>query len=292
MGSLKRGERIIMSELQIEGQDLKIGAKLAWELTAPEVIYPFMLQVGAKSSPLFVHMKPYKAEDLKQLLTDTAPAVKLEDEDTSEIVKSKPEKIASFFWKHFLRLSVNGRSDSELELEKQKQWIIGHPRFDIAHKAVLDGFGGISTKRQAAQEEETTNGNGNHPEAEIDIFSMDLEVTTSIPLTQRIYLPDAGIVPLEMQHNFRRETAAEFQRYERATDKQLIHRKRQAYQRAVNHSVIEDLYNGLIESVEGMTVNGEDCSKENRSKWVGIIPYWHKQLALMEFFSGVQSKNG
>jgi hypothetical protein len=284
-----------MSELQIEGQDLKVGQAVAWELTAEELIYPFQLQVGSKTAPLFVHLKPYRADDLKKLLAETASAVKYEDDDISEIVKSKPEKITAFFWKHFIRISGHGRASAEGDPneEKQRQWIRDNPRFDIPHKAVMDGFGGIATKvePEIESDEPATNGNGNHS-GELDIFALDFEVTKSIVLTQRLYVPEIGIADLEMAHNFRRETAAEYRRYEQATDKQLINRKRQAYQRSVNHDVIENLYNELAESVEGMTIKGEPCVIANKSKWAPLVPYWHKQLALMKFFSGIQSKNG
>lgn len=283
-----------MDELTIEGQELKVGTKMAWELTASELIYPFTFQVGSKSSPLFVHLKPYRAGELKQLLAETAYAVKYEDDDTSEIVKSKPEKIEAFFWKHFVRLSGHGRAiePGDPDLEQQKQWIRDHPRFDIPQKAVVDGFGGIATKPEALPEE-STNGNGDHhEEAEIDIFKMDLEMTTGIWLTQRVCLGEPGIATLDMQHNFRRETAPEYHRYERATDKQLINRKRQSYQRSVNYEVIEQLYDSLIESITGMTLKGEECAASNKDAWVKLVPFWHKHLVLTEFFTGVQSKNG
>jgi len=283
-----------MSELQLEGQDVKVGKAVAWELTAEELIYPFTLQIGSKSAPLFVHLKPYRAADLKTLLTETAYAVKYEDEDTSEIVKSKPEKIDGFFWKHFIRISGHGRplADGDPNEEKQKEWIRSNPRFDIPHKAVMDGFGGIATKTDIdAEIDEAANGNGN-VEAELDIFAIDMDVTKSIALTQRLCVPDTGVAELVMTHHFRRETAAEYRRYETATDKQLINRKRQAYQRAVNHDVIENLYDGLVESVDGVTLKGEACVAANKAKWTPLIPYWHKQLALLKFFSGIQSKNG
>lgn len=280
------------NSITITGQGVTIGPKLSWELESEEIIFPFLLQVGAKDAPLFVHMRPYRAEDLKQYLTETAPSVKLEDDETSEIVRNKPERTAIFFWKHFKRLSVNGDSASECDLAKQRQWILDHPRFDLPNKAVLDGFGGIATKREPQPDEETANGNGTAL-APVDIFSIDLEPTTSVPLTQRLYLPAAAqIVALEMQHNFRRETAAEYQRYERATERQLVHRKRQAYQRTTNHSVIEQLYNSLIESVDGMTIKGAPCAAANKDQWLELVPYWHKHLALTDFFSGIQSKNG
>lgn len=283
-----------MSELTIEGQELTVGTKLAWELTAQELIYPFTLQVGAKTKPLFVHLKPYQTSDLKRLLTETAYSVKFEDDDTSEIVKSKPEKIAAFFWKHFERLSGHGRAvaPGDPTIDEQKQWIREHPRFDIPQKAVVDGFGGIATK-PPVEPDESTNGNGDHhAEEELDIFKMDLEMTTRIALTQRLCLPDVGIVALNMEHNFRRETAPEYQRYERAMDKQLIHRKKQAYQRSTNYEVVDQLYEALIESVDGMTLKGEVCTSANKEAWVKLVPFWHKHLALTEFFTGVQSKNG
>src|SRR5262245_10706540 len=136
-----------MSEMQIAGQELKVGTKpAAWELSSEELIYPFSLQVFDKTAPLYVHMKPYRAADLKQLLTETAYSVRFEDEETSEIVKSKPEKIAAFFWKHFVRLSGHGRAASAEDPtpEQQKEWITKNPRFEIQQKAVLEGFGGIA----------------------------------------------------------------------------------------------------------------------------------------------------
>jgi hypothetical protein len=220
--------------------------------------------------------------------------VKYEDDDISEIVKSKPEKITAFFWKHFIRISGHGRAAApeDPSEEKQKQWIRDNPRFDIPYKAVMDGFGG--TKSEALDEtEETTNRNGDHAiEAELDIFSLSLDVIKTVELHQRLGLPEFGIVDIEMSHQFRRETASEYQRYERATDKQLVHRKRGAIQRAVNHDIIEGLYNELVESVEGMTISGAPCTSANKSKWAPLVPYWHKQLALLKFFSGIQSKNG
>ena len=283
-----------MSELQLEGQEVTVGKAVAWELTAEELIYPFQLQVGSKTAPLFVHMKPYRSADLKTLLTETAYAVKYEDEDTSEIVKSKPGKTDEFFWKHFIRISGHGRvaEAGDPNEEQQKKFIKDNPRFDIPHKAVMDGFGGIATKNEPeAETDEAANGNGNVDTGELDIFAIDLDVTKSIELTQRLFLP-FGIADIAMSHNFRRETAAEYRRYEQATDKQLINRKRQAYQRATNHDVIENLYDALIESIDGMTLKGADCVAATKDKWVKLVPYWHKQLALMKFFSGIQSKNG
>jgi len=286
-----------MSELQIEGQELKVGKAVAWELTAEELIYPFTLQIGDKTAPLYVHLKPYRADDLKHLLTETAYAVKYEDEETSEIVKSKPEKITAFFWKHFLRISGHGRAAAadDPNEETQKQFIRNNPRFDIPQKAVMDGFGGVASKAEGEAEpaEETANGSGHsRAEAELNIFALDFEVMKAIDLTQRLCLPEAGVVDIDMRHTFRRETAAEYRRYEQATDKQLINRKRQAYQRAINHDVIENLYDSLIESVEGMTLKGAPCTAVNKDKWAKLVPYWHKQLALLRFFSGIQSKNG
>ena len=286
-----------MSELQIEGQELKVGKAVAWELTAEELIYPFTLEIGTKTAPLYVHLKPYRSDDLKRLLAETAYAVKYEDEETSEIVKSKPEKITAFFWKHFIRISGHGRAAEagDPDEDKQRQWIRDNPRFDIPQKAVMDGFGGIATKAEPEVEatEETANGNGNHhSEANLDIFALDFEVMKSIELTQRLCFPEIGIVDVEMSHQFRRETASEYRRYEQATEKQLINRKRQAYQRVMNHDVMENLYDSLVESVEGMTLKGAPCTGSNKDKWVKLVPYWHKQLALLKFFSGIQSKNG
>lgn len=281
-----------MNDLQIEGQGIKIGEKLSWELTADELIYPFTLQSAGKNLPLFVHLKPYAASDLKKLLTDTAYAVKYEDDETSEIVKSKPERNAAFFWKHFMRLSGHGKeaADGDPSLEKQKEFINNNPRFDIPEKAVLEGFGGIALKRED-DDTTATNGNGDAHTETVDIFSMDFSAKQAITLTQKMAI-DGAAVALEMTHHFRRETASEYQRYERATDKQLINRKRFAMQRVVNHDVLESLYDALIDFIDGMNVKGEPCASRNKNAWVGLVPYWHKQLALIQFFSGIQSKNG
>ena len=287
-----KGER--MSELQIEGQELKVGKAVAWELTAEELIYPRTIQVGSKSTPLFVHMKPYRADDLKKMLDEVNTGVKVQDDENKELISNKIKVYPKFFWQHFLRLSGHGKQaePGDIDIEKQKQWIRDNPRLDIPYEVVEEGFGGIALKRVGDDDDESTNSNHLVDEESANLLEMDLNVTTCVELTQKICLPEFGLVEIQMDHNFHRETASEYQRFKHNTNKQVLHNKRQAVFYVTNHGVIENLYNSLIESVEGMTLKGEPCVTANKDKWVELVPYWHKQLSLMKFFSGIQSKNG
>ena len=278
-----------MSELQIEGQELKVGKAVAWELTAEELIFPFDATVNGKSHTFYTHMRQYRAFDLKQLLSEINYRVRSEDGGDREIVKGGKEAIDDFFWKYFSRLSVHGGPPREGDPspEQSKEWIKKNPRYFILRGVVMEGFGQFRIKQKEV-DDQPHNSNGNHASAQF--FSLDLNET--ITLVQNVFFAGVGLVPVEMAHSFRRETATECHRYERATDRQKIHSKDHAFERTTNYDVLEQLYEPLVESVEGVTIKGEPCTAANKEAWVKLVPFWHKYWILTELFGGVQSKNG
>ncbi len=279
-----------MSELQIEGQELQVGAKAAWELTAEELVFPFEYTIAGQVRTVFLHMHQYRAFDLKQLLAAINSRILAQD-GTREIIKGgkeATEAVEEFFWKYFSRLSRYGGPPQKDDptLEHQKEWIKKNPRYFIPRQVILEGFGEFNIKpKQIYDPAEKPNGDS----ATADFFT--LELTETITLIQKLFFAGVGQVPLEMAHSFRRETATECYRYERATDRGKIH-KDEAFERTTNYDVLEQLYDTLIESIDGVTIKGEACTPANKEAWVKLVPFWHKYWMLTEFFRGVQSKNG
>jgi len=224
-------------------------------------------------------MKPYKAYDLKQLLAELNWRMASKASNVVEVIEGDTGKIGAFFWKHFLKLSgLSKRDGSEPTAEEQQQWIRKQSKLGIERAVVMNGFGGVSVEQTEEDEEE---------------LLFDLDSDNCIKTYQHLYFPDLKLTRrIDMAHHLGQETDQHSRRYRQATGKSQIHTRKQEWEKVTNYDTVEHLYNGLIEKVDGMQVQGVPCTESNKTDWIELIPFWHKEFVLGELFRGVQVKNG
>ena len=245
--------------------------KTAWELTAEEIIYPQTVL----GMTVYAHMRPYEEYPMKELLAVRNTRMAPKPGNILDLKESGKSEIVKFFWDHFIRLSgeslvtPNGET---ISVEEQTAFIKKHPRLDIPTTAVLGGYGGMSVR---------------DPEGK---SLLDLAEDNTVSLQQLIGL-DGQELRISMTHHFRQETEADNLRYQTATGSSRIYTRRQEYERVTNYDIVGQMYNDMIRSIDGMTINGLPCVEQNKDEWVKKVPFWHKDYALENLFRGSQAKN-
>lgn len=245
-----------------------------WELCATEVAYPQLVQ----GRTVYVHMRPYKAADLKALQRERGVRMAQADEwaDMKDVGKTE---VIQFFWSHFIRLSgpgVRRKDGSEGTPEEHREWVTGHPRFDIERTAVIGGYAGLKLA----------------PAEEIASSLLDMVDTNEVVAFQNVFSHAIGKeCILRMTHRFRAETEADNRRYQQAIGNVRVFTRKRESQVLVNYDTLEQIYDGLILAVDGMTCNGKPCAQENKDEWVRLVPFWHKDIVLTELFRGASAKN-
>lgn len=266
--------------ITLEG-DLKVEvvAEPVWELDAAELIFPQRIL----GQTVYVHMKPYTTYEMKELQAARATRMAVGSEYT-DLKDSGKIEIIDFFWKHFLGLSGPGVSKIDKETKKEirptlqeaENFIRRNPRFDIERTTVLGGFGGVAIKDAE----------------EGAVCLLDIAEEHGVAVYQDLYFPKLErIARVTMTHKLRPETEKDNRDYKQATENIRIMQRTRETIRVVNYDIFEILYNALIQEIDGMTIKGVPCSRNNKDEWVKAVPFWHKDFILTEYFRGAQVKN-
>jgi hypothetical protein len=240
------------------------------ELNNEEIIFPIKIQ----GQTAYVHMKQYAEHDMMVLMAARATRMAI-GSDYTDIKDVGRAEVIAFFWEHFIKLSGPGiRKDSSPE--EHKKFITDHPRFDIERTAVLGGYGGITFS---------------DPE-EGSLNLLDMQDTQQIRTRQDLYFPDQRMIAtVHIDHNLKPESEKDMLDYKQATDTLRILQRTKESVRVVNYMTFKSVYGRLIDSVEGVKIDGAACTSENKDQWLDKIPFWHKEFVLNEYFKGAQIKN-
>lgn len=250
-----------------------------WELDAPEVIFPQKIL----GQTVYIHMRPYTTHEMKELQAARATRMSV-GADYTDLKDAGKVEIIDFFWKHFNGLSGPGvsRVDKETKQETRptqaeaEHFIKAHPRFDIERTAVLGGFGGVAIK---------------DPE-DGAICLLDIAEEHAVAVYQDLFFPKLNrMARVVMTHKLRPETEKDNRDYKQATENIRIMQRTRDTIRVVNYDIFEILYNALVQEIDGITVNGLPCSRTNKEDWVKLVPFWHKDFILTEYFRGAAVKN-
>jgi len=269
-----------VSELNLEGQ-LVIEDDPKYELEAEELIFPITIDDDGTEYMILIHMRPYTAKDIKKFLEDSSTKVKLGKDELT--LKPDASPAYQFFWKYFIRMSGVEAVDESGEpydppVEEQVEWIKDNPRLKIEERIVMNGYGNVAIQTVEAPAQAR--------------FIIGKARDRKIRTTFELWNPDRErIDSIEIVHRFRRETEFDTRRHTMATGQSRMKTRKSEWMRVEDYTVVEHIYDDMIQEVTGVTLGGVECTLDNKDRWVGSIPFWWKHFVLAELFKGVMIKN-
>jgi hypothetical protein len=96
--------------------------------------------------------------------------------------------------------------------------------------------------------------------------------------------------PLFMVHTLREVKETDYQKYRKATTRQINARKRKLVS-LDDYYLLSSIYDGLVQNVGGVVVDGKPCDAGNKTEWTPLVPLTHKLLVLSVIMREVEGKN-
>ena len=252
-----------------------------YELAASELVFRDVQHDPNK--PIYFHMKPYAARDMRQALSQVKPRSRavgskqiLEDAD---LLNMRP-----VFQKNFIRVSnVKLKDGSEPTPKQQAEWC--DRNMVLQARVVSDHYTGVllGTGELPAVEEES-----NDSAFVIDVEATDAEVVNRYRLFS---LERNQNCEIRLTHHFKKETQADFAIYRRATQRKEIDRRSAETIRDTDYMAIEGLYDRLVKSLDGAVLDGVACIEDNKAQWVSLVPFWIKKVSVDQLFDETTLKN-
>jgi hypothetical protein len=95
---------------------------------------------------------------------------------------------------------------------------------------------------------------------------------------------------VEMTHTLREVRELDYQKYRKATTRQLNARARKL-KSVEDYNLLSSIYDGLVKSVSNAVIDGVPCSEDNKKEWAELVPLEHKLLVLTIAMREVEGKN-
>lgn len=263
-----------------------------YELTGNELI--FRDEQNDPKKPIYFHMRPYAARDLKDAVGKLRQVTRVAGKDRLVIEKADLSVFRPIFDKNFIRMSnVAVKGGGEPTIEQQKAWLARNP--GLCQRVVNDAYTSVvliaGNSDEIGEEQPDVRALAEGESAE-GLFEIGLDDGESKAVNRfRLYSLERGQnVEIRFEHHFRKESESDRLAYDRATNRE-INRKQGTTSIAVNYDVIESLYNRLIQRVDGFVVNGQPCTESNRDAWVNVVPFWIKKVSIEQLFDESALKN-
>lgn len=174
---------------------------------------------------------------------------------------------------HFIGVSTD-------DYKVHKEWIDSHTY--VKTRIFKEGVQGISYEAPEIEEE------GN--DFIFDIMESDQQ--REVEVFQNLFsVEKMRTETVFMTHILREVSDTVYQRYRKATTRQLNARQRKLTS-LEDYSLLEGVYDELAIRVDGAVVNGKPCVDKNKAEWVGLIPLDHKLLVLAVLMREIEGKNG
>ena len=117
------------------------------------------------------------------------------------------------------------------------------------------------------------------------------ETEREIELLQTLFsIEKKRMEPIYMTHTLREVKETDYQKYRKATTRQINARKRKLVS-LDDYYLLSSIYDGLVQSVSGAVVDGKPCTPENKPDWMALVPLTHKLLVLSVVMREVEGKN-
>lgn len=241
------------------------------EITAFPIELDF--QQKKKNPLIYVYLRPYLADELKEILRKAVSGYRREKRDV-EIIREDRGVYTPLCDKCFVRLgNATGTPD------EQKAWLDKYPEFKPG--IVEHTFGGLRIDAPKIDEDEDAD----------DVLDISMELSGQVTVYQDLYDPSTDkIVRVDMTHHYVHPTEAQYREYRSARRSKFI-RKTTLWTISEQHSTLEKLYDSVIRSISGAAVAGDLCSVETKSAWLPFVPLWHKLWAVEHMFGELVEKN-
>lgn len=247
------------------------GNGATWNLRADVVGYPFVVPGGDKKYKIGVYLGRYDARELKEALAQDALSYTpdMDGELSASAAKTYREYFPILERRFVAMDGITG------DANEQRDFFLHNS--SLKTLVVREGWGGVRIWRETEEVSDTP----------FDLHSVD-DAPIPIMTVQKLHSPD-GDYTVKMTHHLKHPTQNQYSRYMSAI-KQKIGR-RGAFTSEVNNDILELLYNEGAVKIDGMTLDEQPCTLDNRSDWIPLVPLWHKTLIVTELYRETRLKN-
>ena len=262
-------ESVTASELSVIYKD----DKPLWNFTATTAFPVEMPPKKNGQRPIvYIHLTPYTSDELKAILKKSVSGYRREKRDV-EIVKEDRDIYTPLCDKHFVRMGNSTGTPVE-----QRAWLDKYPEFKSAF--IEHTFGGLQMAAAASDIEDND-----------ELFDISDALSGQVKVYQNLYDPlKSEIVHVDMTHNYTHPTEAQYREYRSARRSKFL-RKSTLWTITEQHSVLERLYDAVIQSIDGAAVNGLPCAAVSKASWIADVPLWHKLWIVDQIFGELVEKN-
>ncbi len=250
----------------------------SWNLSAETVCYPLTIKSNGKAFRVYFELKIPNNGTVKTALRKAIPSQKV----TGNEIQSQPGDLSqarTMVSDLFVRMYGVNIDDPE----EHRKYLDARP--DLKERVFTEGLLGVARWREPA------GGNAQQVEAENDLFSITIPSEQQIKTFKGMYCPDSG-KEYEIQMNHRMHTPT-------GEDILSLNKLNKMYANPVKHtiysvadlSLVEKLYQKLVISLEGYTIDGGSCEESTREDWMDAVPLAHKYMAVQLLFEEVELKN-
>src|SRR6185369_4315862 len=128
-------------------------------------------------------------------------------------------------------------------------------------------------------------------DADPGVFDITADFGEKIDVYQDIYDPTTDkVVRVDMIHKYRQPTEAQYREFRNARRQKYLQRKN-LWTITESHGTLEKLYDSVVTSISGMSVNGRSCDESTKANWLSQVPLWHKIWIVDQIFSELVEKN-
>lgn len=238
-----------------------------YELTAPSVGFQFRIRHDSgQTVTINVKMKPYDNRMMIQLLKDQAGHMQAakDDIDAWDVKGGQPTASREFFDRHIIEVKMNGVVLNDEQISKLDA------RWDFKNVVIENGLNGIS--RVILEDEE-------QQELTVDEILGSAVIHTKFAIADDMGAEQTVLI----DHAFDYPNAMDSLSHERASIQQGL--RQGGFRVQYNHEALTTLYNKKIQSVTGLVLEGQPCTRANKSEWIDKVPYLMKRAALGFLFS-------
>lgn len=243
-----------------------------YELTADEIVFPVEFRrAGILTLGYFAMEAQVASRELKECLKATMPAWV----QTASARRSREDKPTNkdsgraVALKHFRQIY-----EAKGSVEAQRHWLERNP--GIQWKLYEEGYNQILPDVPL--------------EADVDPLDFETEFQNSARTKRLLYCPEKKAVEeIQIHHVFKTFSQRHVRIYDQASK---VARGDRGGELLVNWDVLQiQLYDPLIEHVEGMLIDGQPCDESNKNKWIKLVPFLDKMSAVMSVFREDAEKN-